>query len=122
MDPPTPSERFPKKLRLTRKRDFDRVFQARSKASDSILVLHGAANALPHSRLGISAGRRLGNAVVRNRWKRLIREAFRKQRLQLPSGFDFVARPQLGAEASALVVARSLLALARKLQRRESRS
>ena len=34
---------------------------------------------------------------MRNRWKRLIREAFRLQKLQLPEGIDFVVRPKKGA-------------------------
>lgn len=41
-------------------------------------------------RLGITASRRVGNAVVRNRAKRLVREAFRATRALLPAGLDLV--------------------------------
>jgi ribonuclease P protein component len=46
-------------------------------------------------RLGLSIGRRLGNAVTRHRLKRRLREAFRLNRHELPGTYDFVvvARP-----------------------------
>ena len=42
------------------------------------------------ARLGVSVGRRVGGAVVRNRVKRMLREAFWAVTAQLPSGHDFV--------------------------------
>ena len=62
-----------------------------------MLVVQGCANGLPHTRLGLSVSRRVGNAVLRNRWKRIIREAFRTQRDELPVGLDLVVRPRRGA-------------------------
>ena len=45
-------------------------------------------------RIGITASKKIGNAVQRNRARRVIREAFRQIKLPLKSGFDivFVAR------------------------------
>lgn len=120
MNPGSQSERFPRRLRLSGQRAFDRVFRERRVASDSVLTVHGSRNGLSHSRLGIAASRRLGNAVARNYWKRLIREAFRRQQAELPVGLDFVVRPQRGAVPDPKAVANSLLMLARKLDRRES--
>lgn len=42
------------------------------------------------SRLGLTVTKRVGNAVVRNRIKRKLRDAFRRRRFDLPSGLDLV--------------------------------
>lgn len=57
-------------------------------------ALAGGENSLPHARLGLSVSRRVGKAVARNRWKRLLREAFRLEQQQLPPGVDLVAIPR----------------------------
>ncbi len=58
-------------------------------------VLFTRPNGLQYPRLGITATRRLGNAVVRNRARRLVREAFRSQWEGFAVGYDYVvvARP-----------------------------
>ena len=47
-------------------------------------------NGMTQSRLGVTATRRLGKAVVRNRARRLVREAYRTHRDEFPAGFDLV--------------------------------
>lgn len=47
-------------------------------------------NRLPYSRFGITAGKKVGGAVKRNRAKRIIRAAYRKNELLLPIGYDIV--------------------------------
>lgn len=76
---------FPKRLHLLKASDFDRVFAARNSASNPWLSLHGAANDVGHPRLGLTVSKRVGNAVARNRWKRLVREAFRLTQDRLPA-------------------------------------
>ncbi len=49
-----------------------------------------AANGLAYSRIGVSIGRAQGNAVMRNRIKRVIREAFRLNQRDMPSGYDIL--------------------------------
>jgi ribonuclease P protein component len=49
-----------------------------------------AKNDLEYSKLGVSVGKSYGDAVARNRLKRLMREAFRQNRHQIPAGFDYV--------------------------------
>jgi ribonuclease P protein component len=85
---------FPKSFRLRSTGQFQHVFTVRHSAADDAIIVFAAPNELPHCRLGLSVSKKIGNAVVRNRWKRLIREAFRKSYSELPSGFDLVVLPQ----------------------------
>jgi len=117
-EPSNVSRTFPKSIRVRKQADFDRVHRTQAYAADDVLVLRGAANGLNHARLGLSVSRKVGNAVVRNRWKRLIREAFRNSKTQIPAGIDFVARPRKGAVPSLVAIQASLPQLCRRVARR----
>jgi ribonuclease P protein component len=113
--------RFPKELRLRKQAEFDRVYRARIFAADAVLIVNGCRNGLGHPRLGLSVSRKVGNAVVRNGWKRRIREAFRLSKAELPAGIDFVVRPQKEAVADFQAIKQSLPALAQRIARKLAR-
>ena len=81
--------------RLRRNADFQRVRAARRSWAHPLLVLYAAPNVGEPTRVGISAGKRVGGAVVRNRVRRRIREAVRLRHPELRAGHDlvFIARP-----------------------------
>ena len=109
--------RFGKKYRLRHRREFDRVFSQRVRAGDNVLLVYGAPNQLEFSRLGLTVSRKVGKATVRNRWKRLIREAFRLNREQLPGGLDLVVIPRPGVQPSLELVTESLIRQAWRVKR-----
>lgn len=82
----------PGRGRLSRSADFDRVFRSGRSHAGKELVLYvfprGDGSAAP--RLGLSVSRKLGNAVDRNRVKRLLREAFAHESDRLPPATDVV--------------------------------
>jgi ribonuclease P protein component len=81
---------FPKSRRLLSNSEFRNVLSRRLSARDEMLILYARENGLDYPRLGISMSKSYGNAVVRNRLKRLIREAFRQNQDVIPQGFDYV--------------------------------
>jgi ribonuclease P protein component len=112
-----PDERLPARCRLKRGADFQRVFKQRRTASDDLLVVHGRANGLEFSRFGLSVSRKVGNAVTRNRWKRLLREAFRLTRGDLPPGIDLVLIPRNEAKPTLAALKHALPRLAARVAR-----
>ena len=111
-------EQFRKSARLRRRAEFDRVYDSDVFATDNVLVVRGCPNGLEHSRLGISVSRKVGGAVVRNRWKRLLREAFRLSRATIPKGLDLVVRPRRGAQIEFLAIRESLAKLSGRIAER----
>jgi ribonuclease P protein component len=84
---------FPRSHRLIRRRDFDAVYRRKVRVTAGPLILWGAPNDVGHCRLGFAISRRVGRATVRNRIRRLLREAFRHTRHDLPTdpyGYDLV--------------------------------
>lgn len=63
-----------KQLRLRKRKDFDTVFKRGQFLTSPLLVLRSVPNQLPHNRYGFVTSKRLGNAVVRNRVRRRLRE------------------------------------------------
>lgn len=126
-------QRFPKSNRLHSAVEFDELFHSGRVLADATLVVH-ARQAKPPShaaqpaappqvtsggRIGISISKRVGHAPLRNRWKRLIREAYRKlyadsQALQR---LDLVVRPRRGASPEYQAIHRSLNQLSTRLER-----
>lgn len=113
----TEGQRFPKSLRLRKQSEFDRVYQTKCYAADQMLVVKAVSNGTAVTRLGLSISRRVGQAVVRNQWKRVIREVFRKQRFEFPTGLDLVVRPRRGANCRYDRISKSLPKLIERLNR-----
>jgi ribonuclease P protein component len=111
--------RSPKRRRLSRSAEFERVYRQGRSKSNRFLVLY----AFPREeeqrgddepRLGLSVSRKVGGAVDRTRVKRLLREAFWAEAERLPDGSDYVvvARPDSRelAEREGMAGVRSALA------------
>lgn len=80
------SEALPKAKRLAKRREFLHVYETGRKLFSRYTVVFFAPSGLPHSRIGITATKKLGKANVRNRLKRWTREVYRRERE--PLGID----------------------------------
>src|SRR3989440_6215887 len=78
--------------RIRRRAEFQEVYSRGIKAHSRYATVFLLPNELGVGRLGIAATRKLGDAVRRNRAKRLIREVFRRNKIA--RGFDIVIVPK----------------------------
>ncbi|MDR1923151.1 MAG: ribonuclease P protein component [Planctomycetaceae bacterium] len=85
-------------MRLSNTTEFRRVYDAKIVAADDVLIVFIFPNNLQSSRLGISVSRKVGNAVTRNYWKRLIRESFRQNHTSFSQNLDLIVIPQKNAK------------------------
>lgn len=119
MSDETPSFRFQKHEHLRLPREFQRVYDRRRSASDEWLVVYACENELPHLRVGFSVSKKkVGDAVERNRMRRLYREAFRLSRHEMPTGLDLVLIPRRAEEPTLQGLRASLVKLVRQVARR----
>lgn len=77
-------------FRISSAAEFACVFAHRARRDLGWIIVHAAPNELGRTRLGLSIGTRVGKAVRRVRVKRMIREAFRLIRSEIPPGMDIV--------------------------------
>ena len=85
--------RYPKAARLRRKPEFLRLATKGRVCPGAEAVVRILRNSLDRPRLGLATPRRYGTAVRRNRFRRLVREAFRELTDQLGS-FDYMVAPK----------------------------
>ncbi|MBD3304835.1 ribonuclease P protein component [candidate division KSB3 bacterium] len=91
MDSKPTSASFARYERLTRHSEFARVYAHGEKHISSSVILYSfIVCQRPYRRLGVVVSKKVGNAVTRNRCKRVIREIFRTHKAWFPQGADLV--------------------------------
>ena len=85
---------FTKAEHLTRKKEFERVFDEGKVFKNNEVVLYVIPNDFLHSRLGLVVSKKVGNSPRRNRAKRLLREAYRLNKHLLKTHVDIIAIPR----------------------------
>ena len=110
---------LPKSRRLKSPAQFDAAYKRKRSAADGCLIVYACEHDFPGPRLGVSVSKKVGNAVNRNRYKRLLREAFRLVQHELPNA-DYVLIPRPGPTLTLDEFKASLVKVARQAFRKLS--
>ena len=128
----TPTEAFPwtvvagttrrirPRERIRRRTDFQKIYEHGARLRGRYSTLFVLPNELGVCRLGLTATRKLGGAVQRNRAKRLIREVFRRNKVALGYDVVVVARRELLDASLPILEADYRNTLERQLRQRRS--
>lgn len=101
--------------RMKGRSDFKEVYNKGKSFADRFLVLYSLPNGLDYTRFGFSVGKKVGNAVVRNRYKRKIKEITRIHGDEVKKGVDcvIIVRPK-SLEADYKILEKSFVKLLKK--------
>lgn len=100
--------KLPRCLRLRKRSVFKQVYEQGKYVSNSLISLHFFPRLDQTHRIGFTAGKRLGGAVIRNRCKRRLKECYRLYRDEAPVGLEMIViarKPMVDAEWDNIVVA-----------------
>jgi ribonuclease P protein component len=82
---------------LRNSREFRVVYDGGKSFANKYLVLFFKENGLTYNRVGFVTTKKLGNSVVRNKFKRRLKEAYRAQKTKFKTGYDIVLLSRAGA-------------------------
>ncbi|MBM4261872.1 MAG: ribonuclease P protein component [Deltaproteobacteria bacterium] len=102
MAPPA-HEQFPKTARLRKRREFLSLSRIGKKVHSAHFVVISKKIAGDQRRLGVTVSSKVGNAVARNRIKRLVRENFRRHQHEILAGTDILVIARSSAKGLAFV-------------------
>ena len=91
---PLINQSFPKRLKLRKSFEFQQLKKKSQRLVGQTICIDWVVTANVETRLGMTASRRFGDAHERNRFKRLVREAFRTMRSELPQNLDLNILPR----------------------------
>ena len=122
---PTSDRSFGREWRVRGRRHFAEIHAAKVRRESGPLLVYALPNDVGHLRIGLSVGRRVGNAVRRNLLKRRLREGFRLHRSDWPGGYDLLvvvrphepAHPDTYAEHLGMAISRLDKAWRKRLQK-----
>lgn len=87
-----------RKLRLRNRADFSRVYRyGKSFANRQLVVYYSGRSEIERFRLGVSASKKIGNAVVRNRMRRMLKEIVRLHEAEIRDHVDIILIVRNGA-------------------------
>ncbi len=78
------------KFRIKDKREFEDLIKNGKKYGNSFFVIYYKERKLLFSRFGISLSKKFGNAVTRNRYKRILREIIRNNQKKFKNDYDYI--------------------------------
>jgi ribonuclease P protein component len=111
-------QRFPSACRLRKRSEFQKVYESGARVAGARIVLFVLPRDENGPRLGLTATRKVGGAVVRNRMRRLVREAFRRHR-DLVGRWDLVVNIRQAAVGSTYpVIEQEFVALVGRARKR----
>ena len=112
--------KFPSQRRILKRKDFQAVYDGGVRVGARLVTVFAKVTGADRpTRVGLTVTRKIGNSVVRNRCKRLLREAVRKHWNLLPSGIDVVLLARHGlAKAQAREVEKEIVRMLSKAARR----
>lgn len=80
------NQKLSKKIVMQYNEEFQYIYQKAKPFSDRYIVIHIAKNNKYNHEVGFAAGKKLGNAVIRNHIKRILREIYRKNKKNIQFG------------------------------------